>query len=158
MPEFEKLADSYAADAEQLRGERSSLRDEVAELKTQIAHLEAQVAKLEADRQGLRAHLSAKSQVVGAPFVEEISPSAEDDSAEAPPSAGDVRFYKKVHSARSHDVLVRTQDCGCNNWESSHAADKARKGIAKLESNRTDWKALQHCASCTGGGMWKVRW
>ena len=54
--------------------------------------------------------------------------------------------------------MVRVQDCGCDNWQSAHAADKARKGIARLENDRIDWKTMQHCASCTGGGMWKVRW
>lgn len=74
------------------------------------------------------------------------------------PTAGDVRFYKKTHSAPTHDIMVRVPDCGCNNWETSSAADKARKGIARLEGDRVDWKTMHHCASCTGGGMWKVRW
>jgi len=55
-------------------------------------------------------------------------------------------------------MMVCVPDCGCNRWQGAQKADKAKKGIAKLENDRSDWKIIQHCASCTGGGMWKVRW
>lgn len=154
LEEFKFLADSFAVDAEKYRAERNEARTRVEELELRVADLDMQVAKLEADRQGLQAHLSAKSQAQ----AEDIPPVAEAEQPSAAPSAGEVRFYKKVYATKGHDVLVRVQDCGCNNWTSAHAADKAKKGIAKLEGNRNDWKTLQHCASCTGGGMWKVRW
>jgi hypothetical protein len=69
-----------------------------------------------------------------------------------------VRFYKKKFAAAEHDIMARVNDCGHNKWQSAHAADKARKGIAKVEDGRTNWQTMQHCASCKGGGMWKVRW
>ena len=153
LEEFQKLADSYAADADKLRDERTKLRATVEELEAQIANLEADRLKLEADRASLQAHLTAKTQP--APNLDDIAPEAEVESAG--PVAGDVRFYKKIHSAPTHDIMKPVSDCGCDNWENAHAADKARKGIAKLEG-RNDWKQMQHCASCTGGGMWKVRW
>lgn len=56
-----------------------------------------------------------------------------------------------------YDLLVSVADCGHNTWESAHRADKARKGITKLEG-RGDWQSMQHCPSCKGGGMWRVRW
>ena len=71
---------------------------------------------------------------------------------------GDERFYKKHYDAPMHDIMLRVGDCGHNSWENAHSADKARKGIARLEGGRNDWKTVQHCASCTGGGMWRVRW
>jgi outer membrane murein-binding lipoprotein Lpp len=156
LEEYEQLADSYSTDNDQLREERASLR-------SQIEELQGQVAKLEGDRQALIAHLRAAkalpAEAEATSSTEEIAPAVEgEDATEAPPSSGEIRFYKKVYSRPTHDVMVRAQDCGCNNWESAHAADKARKGIAKLENDNADWNMLQHCASCTGGGMWRVRW
>jgi hypothetical protein len=70
------------------------------------------------------------------------------------PRKNEVRFYKKRFEHRSYDVA----DCRCNRWQRGHSGDRARAGIAKLEGNRADWKTIQHCPSCTGGGMWRVRW
>jgi hypothetical protein len=154
LEEFEKLADSYAADNDQLRTERADLR-------SQVESLQEEVVKLEADRQALIAHLQAAK---GQPTDHTSAANAESgvdttaDELEQPPCEGEIRFYKKVHSRPTYDVMVRVADCGCNNWQGAHAADKARKGIARIEDNRSDWKSMQHCASCTGGGMWKVRW
>jgi hypothetical protein len=69
----------------------------------------------------------------------------------------EIRFYKKTHATPKYDVMARRGDCGHDNWESSHSADKARKGIKRLEG-RDNWALLNHCASCQGGGMWRVRW
>lgn len=153
LQEFEKLADSYAADNDQLRTERTELR-------AQVESLQGEVAKLETDRQALLAHLQAARGTGERVSVASTDPDVEADAddLEQPPQAGEIRFYKKVHSRPVYDVMVRVADCGCNNWQSSHAADKARKGIARIEDNRADWKSMHHCASCTGGGMWKVRW
>lgn len=155
LEEFASLADSYAADNDQLRAERTSLR-------TQVEQFEHQVAALESARQALVTHLraakAASAEPAGSSATEEIEPGSADEVANGEPAAGDIRFYKKVHARPTHDVLIRVSDCGCNNWENSHAADKARKGVSKLENERTDWKTMQHCASCTGGGMWRVRW
>lgn len=152
LQDFEELADSYATDNARLRLEKGALADKLEEMATTVA-------KLEQSRQALLSHLSAKNGGL-AESMSDIDLDA-DEAGEAEvdraPDEGDVRFYKKVHSRPSHDVMRRVGDCNCNNWEGSHAADKARKGIARLEG-RSDWKTMQHCASCTGGGMWKVRW
>jgi hypothetical protein len=153
LDEYKALADSYAGDNDQLRAERAQLR-------SQIEDLQKLVAKHEGDRKALLQHLAAKDAAGEPPSEgEEIAPCTEDDdSVPGPPSVGETRFYKKVHSRSNYDVMIRTQDCGCNHWQTSHAADKARKGIARLEGGRSDWQSMQHCATCTGGGMWRVRW
>jgi len=77
--------------------------------------------------------------------------------ADTRPEAGEIRFYKKRYSKHGYDVLVRRGDCGHEKWEAAFAADKAKKGLKRLEG-RDDWQMLNHCASCTGGGVWRVRW
>lgn len=124
--EYERLADSYATDNDALRAERADLR-------SQVEQLQSQVAKLEANCQALLAHVSPKASqtaAVGAPTADDIVPNGEtEDVAVGEPTPNEIRFYKKVHSRPTHDVMVRVADCGCNSWEGAHAADKARKGI-----------------------------
>lgn len=156
LGDYKELADSYAGDNDQLRAERTNLR-------AQITELEAQIAKLDADRQALQFQLRAANRAKAADDAESSADGivpGDDGGAGAigAPEADEIRFYKKTYSAPGHDMMVRVKDCGCNRWEGAHAAPKAEKGIAKLESGRSDWKLLQHCASCTGGGMWRVRW
>jgi regulator of replication initiation timing len=152
LEEYKKLWDSFV-------DENDRLHKEVTSLKAQVADLQEQVKRLEFEKQTLQAHLRAAKRV---PEQVDSEDDMAADSDESPaiseaPKAGEVRFYKKVHSRPTHDVLVRVADCGCNRWESAHSADKARKGIAKLEG-RDNWQSMQHCAKCTGGGMWRVRW
>jgi len=151
LGEYKEFAELYAA-------ENGSLRQERDALSTRVDQLAAEVARLENDRQALLGHLrAAKAKAAPAVGPDDIPPDAEEEDGGTPPEPGDVRFYKKTHSKPGYDVVVPTGDCGHNAWESAHAADKARKGIARLEE-RDDWQSLQHCASCTGGGMWRVRW
>lgn len=84
---------------------------------------------------------------------------AEHPEAGAPdkPKPGEVRFYKKTHSKSNYDVLVPIPDCGHTSWQNSAKADKAKKGIIRLEGS-DDWSQVQHCGSCTGGGVWRVKW
>ena len=145
IEEVLRLAESYAHDADRLRDECRSFRERVEEL-------EAVVARLKADRASLQVHLSARGR------ANAIAPAVESAVIAAAPVANEVRFYKKRYATPSHDVLIRVPDCGCNRWQGAHAGHKAREGIAKLEGGRMDWKTLHHCASCTGGGMWRVRW
>jgi hypothetical protein len=152
LGEYNEYADLYAADNEELRHERDGLR-------SRVEQLAADVARLENDRQALLGHLrAAKAKATHGMAPEDIAPDAEDeDDAPKAPEPGEIRFYKKTHSKPGYDVVVPAGDCGHTAWQGAHAADKARKGIARLEQ-REDWKSLQHCASCTGGGMWRVRW
>ena len=75
-----------------------------------------------------------------------------------PPKKGELRFYKKVSSGGGRDKVVQVQGCRHRSWQPAKKADQAKKGIAHLEGGRSDWKTLQHCGSCEGGGMWRVQW
>ena len=125
--------------------ENDQLRAELGEIKSQVNGLlaRAQSAEYALDL--------AKSATLA------VSPYAPENDEDTEPEPGDVRFYKKMHSKPAYDVLVPVHDCGHNSWQGAAKADKAKKGIERLES-RNDWKNVQHCGSCTGGGMWKVRW
>ena len=145
IEELLELAESYARDNDRLRAE-------CAQSGAAIEALERVIAKLQADRASLQAHLSAR------PRAEDLPPVPQAVELATAPVRGEVRFYKKRFAHRSYDVLIRVPDCGCNRWESGHAGRKAQEGIAKLEGNRADWATIHHCASCRGGGMWRVRW
>lgn len=152
LADFKDLADSYAEDNDLLRKEREALRQKILELQKLSTSLESECA-------ALQAHLAATKGSAGNQSPPgDVAGDSGDVELLGPPIADEVRFYKKTYSRPGHDVMIRVRDCGCNSWEGAHAADKARKGIGKLEGGRTDWKTMQHCASCTGGGMWKVRW
>jgi len=154
LQEYHAIADSYASDNDALRRERDDVRG-------LVQGLEAQVARLEGERLALLTQLRAAGRSPSAQAVpaKEILPDADPVENElGEPQPGELRFYKKMHAAPTHDVMTRVADCGCNKWQTSHAADKARKGIAKVEGGRDNWRGMQHCATCTGGGMWKVKW
>lgn len=155
LADYKELADSYSRD-------NDSLREEVHELTREIEGLRARVVELVSQKETLlvrieNAELQLRYRESSEP---DISPTGEPDSQadEEPPRPGEVRFYKKKFNTSSHDVMVRVGDCGCGNWQSANKAEKAKKGIAKLEGGCMDWDLVQHCGSCTGGGMWKVRW
>lgn len=112
-------------------------------------------AKAEAARQASRAEVAEYAIEVLKSGESDEEPSEESD--DATPQAGEVRYYKKTHSKPSYDVLVRIADCGHNSWQSANKADKAKKGIERLE-NSSDWQNVFHCGSCQGGGVWKVLW
>lgn len=147
VADYQELAESYARDNEKLRAENEALNDTIAQHEATIVDLEIRIRN--ADVQ-LRYREESTGDIP--PDADKVVPEGEN-----PPEKGDLRFYKKKHSTPKRDVMIHVGDCGCNNWESAHAADKAKKGIAKLEG-RSNWSLMQHCASCEGGGMWRVRW
>lgn len=154
LEDFQMLADSYAADNDALRKDLLRTREDVAQLQTAIA-------RLESEKDGLAFHLrQARAGAVPEPQGDELEPDLSEDEARevGPPTAGEVRFYKKRYAAPTHDVMVRVGDCGHGAWQGAGKADKAKKGIAKLEGSRQDWEAVHHCGTCTGGGMWRVQW
>ncbi|MDD1508022.1 hypothetical protein [Pseudomonas sp. CNPSo 3701] len=81
----------------------------------------------------------------------------EDLSERTTPTEGETRYYKKTRNTPSHDVLVRIKDCGHNSWQGANNADKAKKGVERLEG-ASAWNNFYHCSKCTGGGVWKVIW
>lgn len=149
LAEFKELADLYSNENEELRSERDRVR-------LRNDELESEIAQLEGDKRALQAHLQARSSVeADAPGLD--GPEPVEDAISAP-NSGETRYYKKVYSRPGHDVFVPVSDCGHNSWQNASKAEKAKKGLAKHENGRSDWKSVQHCGSCTGGGVWKVRW
>ncbi len=73
------------------------------------------------------------------------------------PAPGETRYYKKIGSGGGVDTMVVTKACNHNNWKPAFKAEKAEKGVQKLEGKK-DWKSFAHCNECTGGGRWKVTW
>ena len=122
------------------------------QLKKKVEQLEVELAKAAA-RAEAAAHSLSQLKAVDSGDDE----FAQDRAASIEPTAGETRFYKKTHSKSVYDVLVEVKGCDHTAWQNSASADKARKGLERL-TGRNDWKSLLHCGTCTGGGMWKVRW
>lgn len=154
VSDFEQLAESYLADNDQLREDNLVLSERIAELRAQIATLEGERAALLVRIDNAEVQLRYRG------TTESIPPEKESEAPadEGAPAQGEVRFYKKISSNPSRDVMRRVADCGCNSWQSGHKGDKAKKGISKLENGRNDWSTIQHCGRCTGGGVWRVVW
>lgn len=148
---LEQLKSRLAADSEALEIARLYTKENE-DLKGQIEQLEDDLARAVA-RAEMAEH--ALSQFKSPEVTDEGQETSIQEQGE--PTPGDIRFYKKIHSKSNYDVLVEVDDCGHTSWQNSSKADKARKGLERL-AGRSDWKNLQHCGSCTGGGMWKVRW
>lgn len=154
LEDFGALADSYSKD-------NDALREELLQKDAEIEALQNAVAKLESENEGLAFHLrQARPEAAHDVAADDVEPDLPEGEIAEPgaPDRGEERFYKKKYAARSHDVMVRVGNCGHNSWQGAAKADKAKKGIAKLEGNRDDWQSVQHCGRCTGGGMWRVVW
>ena len=146
LTELEAKADANSEELELARlfiEENEALKDQCEAAKAEIAKQSARADAAEYAIEVLKSNEDADSE--------------EDGQASEAPVAGEVRFYKKTHSKPSYDVLVKISDCGHNSWQSANKADKAKKGIERLEGS-SDWKSLYHCGSCQGGGVWKVVW
>jgi hypothetical protein len=137
MDEHSRLS----ADLEEEKARNSRLSMELNQEKSRVSYLEQRLLQLQCK-------LDDRGIDVGVPQNE-----AEDDS----PSDGEIRYYKKTGSGGGVDKMVRTKSCNHNSWQSAFKGDQAEKGILKLEG-RKNWKSIQHCGACTGGGMWKVHW
>ncbi|MGD9752143.1 MAG: hypothetical protein AB7W59_14220 [Acidimicrobiia bacterium] len=147
IDEWKAIAEDYANENDALRAERDSLDGEVSRL-SELVRL------AESDKAALSYQLRSLGQVSGSD-TDEIEP---DFSEEFPaPTPGETRYYKKQYATPSHDILIQVGDCGHNSWQNAPKAEKARKGIERLEKS-SEWRTIQHCGSCTGGGMWRVRW
>lgn len=131
-------------------------------LQGHLEQAQARIADLEVDRAALLVRIeNAEVQLKyrePEEQAQEIPPEPTPDQENPDPEPGEIRFYKKIHSTPAYDVMRRVADCGCNAWQGAQSADKARKGISRLENGRTNWKNMQHCGSCTGGGVWRVKW
>lgn len=142
-----KMANSYADEVETLKAELDATKDNLAATTTRAENAEALYEALKSS------HGSEEPQ-------ESLTPESDEpeiEPAQKPIELGEVRFYKKRFATPKFDVLVRVADCGHNQWETTPKAEKAKKGVERLEG-RGDWSTLQHCQSCKGGGMWRVKW
>lgn len=148
IAELEKRS---APDSEEVAIARLYL-SENEQLKKQVEQLELELAKVAA-RADAAAH--SLSQLIAIETDDDGSDQSQTVSTE--PAADETRFYKKIHSKGAYDVLVEVKGCGHTSWQNSASADKARKGLERL-TGKNLWKSLLHCGTCTGGGMWKVRW
>ena len=148
---IDALEKSAAPDSEELAIARLYL-SENEDLKARIEHLESELAKAAARAEAATHSLS---QLKSPGLADDDSSQSNEASTE--PADGDIRYYKKTHSKGAYDVLVEVQGCDHTAWQGSAPAEKARKGLERL-TGRNDWKSLSHCGTCTGGGMWKVRW
>lgn len=148
----------------QFRSKREKQRDEeLAEQGISAAQLE----DLRASKRDLETELSNAKATISRLYAQ-LQEATNREAAESPPESmeagrpnkpeqGEVRFYKKTHSKSNYDVLVPIPDCGHSAWQNAAKADKAKKGIIRLEGS-DHWSQVQHCGSCTGGGVWRVKW
>lgn len=140
--EFSQIAESYALENDELT---RKLEQKSQELRDVLIDLENERALRSSNDLDFELH-------------EESDTSANEVSEEvAPPVAGDIRYYKKTINTPTHDKMIMIKDCGHNNWQNASKAEKAKKGIEKLEG-RSDWSIINHCAQCKGGGLWRVKW
>ena len=146
--EYAELAEQYAKHNDALREREQELLDEASQLREELAGLSTDLE-------------NARAQLEYAPRPERKSDGDDRGDGEPDdntgPAEGEIRFYKKHYSDPKRDHMLRVADCGHDKWEGAHSADKAKKGIIKLEQ-RSEFQALWHCARCEGGGVWKVKW
>lgn len=142
------IAEDYAKANDKLVAEKRAFEEKIKDLETQVANLETRLR---------HAEQVGAAQGAATPPADELAPAAEEAEEDRTPKRGEIRFYKKMHDAGPHDVMREVADCGHNNWQGAFKADKAKKGIER-RAGSSAWQSVQHCAKCTGGGMWKVRW
>lgn len=137
----------------ELRDVRKSAEERIEQLELAIDDL---TQKLEAAEHRNRVLSYQLQQAATITDIGQDDSNASNDEDNAP-IKGEVRFYKKVANAASFDKMAQTNDCGHNVWQASNGAHKAKKGLARFIGSN-DWKSVQHCGTCTGGGLWKVEW
>ncbi len=144
----------------QLSNERRALQDKLQEESSRADIAEENLSALTRQFEDL-SKLIAKAQKDANenPVADGIDTGEEDsDDDEIPrPQSGDTWFLKKTHTKDTYDVLVKINDCHHTSWQNSSKADKAKKGIERLVGHR-NWKHVHHCGTCTGGGVWRVKW
>jgi hypothetical protein len=143
--ELYDLAQLYLSDVDQLRAENSDLKDSLSLAVTRAENAEAIVSGFHDKYKGSESEEDSA-----------LEQGSVDDVA-TPPEPGEIRFYKKIRNTPSHDLLMLVADCQHTSWQPAHKAEKAKKGIEKLEGINT-WDAIHHCGSCKGGGLWRVKW
>ncbi|WP_164073694.1 hypothetical protein [Stenotrophomonas maltophilia] len=139
--------------ANSLVSDLDAAQRKVVELSAELSMERTRAENAEAQLEYARNNPPANDPDAHAEMEDELN----DDEGQDDIAPGEVIFYKKFYSTPNHDVMKRRGDCGHNRWAAAHSADKAWKGVEKLEG-RGDWQSFQHCDRCDGGGMWKVTW
>jgi hypothetical protein len=137
--------------------ENQSLQKQLLDTTKKIKALEEETKSLKMELENANSNFESLSRYRDETGTDIDPVGPNDAEIDDSPEPNEYRYYKKVSSGGKRDTMVRIQDCGCNNWRSAHKADKAENGIEKLEG-KSDWKTLHKCMSCTGGGVWRVRW
>jgi len=141
------------SNAQQREEELNSIIDENSNLTDSLDEARAEISNLK------RKLTSLYSALEQAGLEEEGVESEEESVSEAhvPFTPGEIRYYKKTKKSGRADNLVLTNSCNHNSWKPLHKAIQAEKGVQKLEKSK-DYRTIQHCNECTGGGLWKVQW
>ncbi|MBX8566013.1 hypothetical protein K5D44_15040 [Pseudomonas cichorii] len=144
--ELVELAESYLDDADTLRAENAELQEKLSLAITRAENAEAIAENISKPLQEFATEAEAES--------------GDDEQEEqdiSPPAQGEIRYYKKVRNTPSHDLLTHVADCKHTSWQAAHKAEKAKKGLEKLEGV-SNWDVIHRCGTCKGGGMWRVKW
>ncbi|MBD8496201.1 coiled-coil domain-containing protein [Pseudomonas syringae] len=140
------------SNAQQREEELNSIIDENSNLADSLDEARAEIASLKLKLTSLYSALEQAG-------LEDEGVESEEDLSEVhiPFTPGEVRYYKKTKKSGRADNLVVTNSCNHNSWKPLHKAIQAEKGVQKLEKSK-DYKTIQRCNECTGGGLWKVQW
>lgn len=143
------------SNAQQREEELNSIIDENSTLADSLDEARAEISRLKGKLTSLYS-LMAQAGVEEDEGVESEEEKKLSDT-HVPFVPGEARYYKKTKKSGRADNLVVTSVCNHNSWKTLHKAIQAEKGVLKLEGSK-DYKTIQHCNECTGGGLWKVQW
>ena len=149
-PETIAIVEAYEGESKKHAAESERLRRELEEANEKLLIVKAD---LESAKHALQRYNDTRPQPES-PEVEEDS----DADAIAIPKAGDIRYVKKTGENGPRDRMKERGDCGHKKWESMGNAPKALKGLQHLYEANSDFKRIEKCLTCTGGGVWRVTW
>lgn len=152
---IENLRSRHKSDAETMQivelyaQQNETLRQDLEEARDALAKQSAKYSALQ--------HVSQNR--------EKAKPADEGDDEESdhlnrnPPAVGDVRIVKKLSGfSGPYDRMMEWGGCNHLNWETIGNAPKALKGLQRLYKSNMNFKRVEKCLSCTGGGVWRVTW
>lgn len=136
--DVEQIAELYVAENDELRATNHELREKNEELAAKLSSLQEAFQHVPSGKRT---------------DTNDIEPEASPNQS---PSDGEIRFYKKIHDTGKFDKFEEIKDCGHDTWDRARKADKAIKGLKRLGGR--NFRRLDHCRNCTGGGVWRVEW
>lgn len=137
-----QIVELYAHQNEALRRELEEAKDSLAKKSAKYSALQYAYQNRDDTRPG-----------------EEVDDDAPDLPAQSPPKVGDVRIVKKLSGfSGPYDRMMEWGGCNHSSWETIGNAPKALKGLQRLYKDNPEFKRIEKCLSCTGGGVWRVTW